>query len=276
MLGYTPEEFPGRAVLEAVGAGQAVDPGHVLAFAALRPAERRDDGLWLTGRPRKSGEDEQDAAELVAACSGLEIDGLCFDLEHVRRGEAILRVHPEADDRVTDTDSFFKDWYPVLRPQPVDARGASDRPRGGGLDTDDDRSPRRASGESAPRAGGSAASERDHAQVVGPPAREPDLLRAPRPARELPGGLEVPARARRDGRPRAALRPGDGRLAGRPSRPYGAGPRAPGRGRHVRLLAPQGDRHGRAHEGPGDQEAHDRGARRRARRAAHRTARSSA
>ncbi len=119
MLGYTPDEFPGRAVLEAVGAGQAVDPGHVLAFAALRPAERRDDGLWLTGRPRKSGEDEQDAAELVAACSGLEIDGLCFDLEHVRRGEAILRVHPEADDRVTDTDSFFKDWYPVLRPQPV-------------------------------------------------------------------------------------------------------------------------------------------------------------
>ena len=71
MLGYTPEEFPGRAVLEAVGAGQEVDPGHVLAFAALRPAERREDGLWLTGRPRKSGEDDDDAAELVAACSGL-------------------------------------------------------------------------------------------------------------------------------------------------------------------------------------------------------------
>ena len=58
MLGYTSEEFPGRAVLEAVGAGQEVDPGHVLAFAALRPAERRADGLWLTGRPRKSGDDE--------------------------------------------------------------------------------------------------------------------------------------------------------------------------------------------------------------------------
>jgi len=119
MLGYTPEEFPGRAVLEAVGAGQQVDPRHVLAFAALRPAERRADGLWLTGRPRKSGEDERDAAELVADCSGLEIDGLCFDLEHLGRGEAILRVHPGADDRVTDTDSFFKDWYPVLRPQAV-------------------------------------------------------------------------------------------------------------------------------------------------------------
>jgi 2,3-bisphosphoglycerate-independent phosphoglycerate mutase len=119
MLGYTSDEFPGRAVLEAVGAGQAVDPGHVLAFAALRPAERRDDGLWLTGRPRKSGEDEDDAADLVAACSGLELDGLRFDLEHIRRGEAILRVFPDADDRVTDSDSFFKDWHPVLRPQAV-------------------------------------------------------------------------------------------------------------------------------------------------------------
>jgi 2,3-bisphosphoglycerate-independent phosphoglycerate mutase len=26
-------------------------------------------------------------------------------------------VFPDADDRVTDSDAFFKDWYPVLRPQ---------------------------------------------------------------------------------------------------------------------------------------------------------------
>jgi 2,3-bisphosphoglycerate-independent phosphoglycerate mutase len=119
MLGYTPEEFPGRAVFEAVGAGQEIDPGHVFAFAALRPAERREDGWWLTGRPRTSGEDEDDAEELVAACGELDVDGLHFELTHVRRGEAILRVHPGADDRVTDSDAFFKDWYPVLRPQPL-------------------------------------------------------------------------------------------------------------------------------------------------------------
>jgi 2,3-bisphosphoglycerate-independent phosphoglycerate mutase len=117
MLGYTPDEFPGRAVFEAVGAGQEIDPEHVFAFGALRPAEPRADGLWLTGRPRKSGEDEADAAELVAACSALEIEGLRFELTHVRRGEAILRVFPDADDRVTDSDAFFKDRHPVLRPQ---------------------------------------------------------------------------------------------------------------------------------------------------------------
>jgi 2,3-bisphosphoglycerate-independent phosphoglycerate mutase len=120
MLGYGPDEFPGRAVLEAVGAEQEIDPGHVFAFAALRPAERREDGLWLTGRPRASGEDDEDAAELVAACAGLDVDGFRFELSHLGRGEAILRVHPGADDRVTDSDAFFKDWYPVLRPQPVE------------------------------------------------------------------------------------------------------------------------------------------------------------
>jgi 2,3-bisphosphoglycerate-independent phosphoglycerate mutase len=117
MLGYTPEEFPGRAVFEAVGAEQPVDPEHVFAFAALRPAERREDGLWLTGRPRKTGEDEDESAELVAACGGLEISGFRFELTHVRRGEGILRVYPGADDRVTDSDAFFKDRHPVLRPQ---------------------------------------------------------------------------------------------------------------------------------------------------------------
>jgi 2,3-bisphosphoglycerate-independent phosphoglycerate mutase len=119
MLGYTPEEFPGRAVFEAVGNGHDVDPEHVFAFAALRPAERREDGWWLTGRSRKSGEDEDDADVLIAACGELEVDGLRFELTHIRRGEAILRVHPGADDRVTDSDAFFKDWYPVLRPQPL-------------------------------------------------------------------------------------------------------------------------------------------------------------
>ena len=117
MLGYTPEEFPGRAVFEAVGNGQHVDPEHVFAFAALRPAERRADGLWLTGRPRKNGDDESDAAELVAACAEADVDGFRFELTHVGRGEAIARVSPNADDRVTDSDAFFKDWHPVLRPQ---------------------------------------------------------------------------------------------------------------------------------------------------------------
>ena len=120
MLGYREDEFPGRAVLEALGAGQEVDPGDVVAFAALRPTEERDGALWLTGRPRR-GEDDDEARALLERCDGIEVDGLRFELEDLRRGEAILRVSGGADDRVTDSDAFFRDRHPVLRPLPVAA-----------------------------------------------------------------------------------------------------------------------------------------------------------
>src|SRR5881392_3861560 len=64
MLGYRPDEFPGRAVFEALGRGQDVSEEHVFAYAALRPAERRDDGWWLTGRPDPE-RDAGQAKELV-------------------------------------------------------------------------------------------------------------------------------------------------------------------------------------------------------------------
>jgi 2,3-bisphosphoglycerate-independent phosphoglycerate mutase len=118
MLGYRPDEFPGRAVFEALGRGQEVSAEHVFAYAALRPAERRADGWWLTGRP----DPERDAGEakrLVELCDGVEIDGLTFSLTHVWRGEAVLRISGGADERVTDSDAFFRDRHPVLRPQAI-------------------------------------------------------------------------------------------------------------------------------------------------------------
>ena len=118
MLGYRPEEFPGRAVFEALGRGQDVTAEHVFAYAALRPAERRDDGWWLTGRPDPE-RDGDEAEALVARCDGITVGGLTFSLSHVWRGEAVLRISGGADERVTDSDSFFRSWYPVLRPQPL-------------------------------------------------------------------------------------------------------------------------------------------------------------
>src|SRR5437763_8441118 len=118
MLGYRPEEFPGRGVFEALGRGQDVDERDVFAYAALRPAERRDDGWWLTGRPDPTY-DAADAHALVEACDGLQVDRFLFSLTEVWRGEAVLRISGGADERVTDTDAFFRDRHPVLRPLPV-------------------------------------------------------------------------------------------------------------------------------------------------------------
>jgi 2,3-bisphosphoglycerate-independent phosphoglycerate mutase len=118
MLGYRPDEFPGRAVFEALGRGQEVSPEQVFAYAALRPAERRADGWWLTGRPDPK-RDAEEAERLLERCDGIEVDGLTFSLEHVWRGEAVLRISGGADERITDTDAFFRDRHPVLRPQAV-------------------------------------------------------------------------------------------------------------------------------------------------------------
>ena len=118
MLGYRPDEFPGRAVFEALGRGQPVSEEHVFAYAALRPAERRGEGWWLTGRPDPERDAEQ-ATSLVERCDEIEIDGLTFSLDEVWRGEAVLRISGGADERVTDTDAFFRDRHPVLRPRPV-------------------------------------------------------------------------------------------------------------------------------------------------------------
>ena len=118
MLGYRPDEFPGRAVFEALGRGQPVSEEHVFVYAALRPAEWRGEGWWLTGRPDPERDAEQ-AAALVERCDEIEIDGLTFSLDEVWRGEAVLRISGGADERVTDTDAFFRDRHPVLRPRPL-------------------------------------------------------------------------------------------------------------------------------------------------------------
>src|SRR5918999_5180333 len=116
MLGYRPDEFPGRAVFEALGRGQEVSSEHVFAYAALRPAERRGDGWWLTGRPDPE-RDADEAERLVASCDEITVDGLAFSLAHAWRGEAVLRISGGADERITDSDAFFRDRHPVLRPQ---------------------------------------------------------------------------------------------------------------------------------------------------------------
>jgi 2,3-bisphosphoglycerate-independent phosphoglycerate mutase len=49
----------------------------------------------------------------------MELEGLTFSLAHVWRGESILRISGGADERVTDSDAFFRAWQPMLRPQPL-------------------------------------------------------------------------------------------------------------------------------------------------------------
>ena len=121
MLGYAPHEFPGRAVMEALGHGQPVDPADVLAFAALRPVALRDGALWVTGRPAPG--DAGEARRLLAELPPLAEEGLALRVTALeapaRPGEGILRVRGGAHEAVTDSDPFLRDRQPVMRPLPV-------------------------------------------------------------------------------------------------------------------------------------------------------------
>jgi 2,3-bisphosphoglycerate-independent phosphoglycerate mutase len=119
MFGFADVPFPGRAVLEALGAGVDVPVGTAVTHAALRSSSVGDDGrVWITGRVASDPRDAADAAALlevlgpVAGRHGAELVPLGG------RGEALLVLHEHADGSVTDSDPFFEDRHPWLRVQP--------------------------------------------------------------------------------------------------------------------------------------------------------------
>ena len=117
ILGYHPHEFPGRAVLEALGHGLDIDPAEVVAHAALRPADRRDGALWVTGRAEAA--DAHAARTLLESLGRVGIGPLTLAVSPTGLGEGLLRIAGGAHDGVTDTDPFFRERYPVLRPRPL-------------------------------------------------------------------------------------------------------------------------------------------------------------
>ncbi len=119
ILGYPPSEFPGRAVFEARGHGHAPGVDEVLAHAALRTTEVRDGALWATGRARPG--DAGDARTLWQSIPRRTIDGLELELRPLAPevGEGVLVVTGGAHDAVTDSDPFFRDRHPILRPRPL-------------------------------------------------------------------------------------------------------------------------------------------------------------
>lgn len=119
ILGYPGSEFPGRAVFEARGHGVPAASGEVLAHAALRSTERRAGALWATGRARPG--DGRDARTLLESIPRRGLGGLDLELRPLApdRGEALLVVSGGGHDGVTDSDPFFSERHPILRPRPV-------------------------------------------------------------------------------------------------------------------------------------------------------------
>lgn len=121
MFGFHDVAFPGRAVLEGLGAGLDIPRHTTTMHASLRTSRREQDRLWISGRAGKP--DEADAEALLAELQPL-LAGLDVQLEPLGRGgEALLFAHEHASAAVTDSDPFFETFHPCLRPRPTHPDG---------------------------------------------------------------------------------------------------------------------------------------------------------
>jgi 2,3-bisphosphoglycerate-independent phosphoglycerate mutase len=115
LFGYEGVPFCGRAVLEALGHGLDPAEGAVHLYAALRPSQVHDGKVWINGRPTAG--DTGDARRLLEVVADRVVQDLRFLLLPLDRGEAILQVGGPASDQVSDSDPFYEDRQPWLRPR---------------------------------------------------------------------------------------------------------------------------------------------------------------
>ncbi len=112
MFGFADVPFPGRAVLEGIGAGIDLPAGAATTFAALRTSTVIDGQVWITGRAAR--DDASDADALLTELTPV-LDKHSVDLRSLGRGEALLQFTGHTGGQVTDSDPFFENFHPWLR-----------------------------------------------------------------------------------------------------------------------------------------------------------------
>ena len=113
LFGYADVPFPGRAVLEGLGAGVDVPSGVTVVHAALRTSRPAADGVRVTGRA--AGTDGEDCALLLAALEPVAGEHV-VEVVPLGGGEALLLLAGHDSGSVSDSDPFFEDLHPWLRP----------------------------------------------------------------------------------------------------------------------------------------------------------------
>lgn len=117
MFGYSDVPFPGRAILEGIGAGLDLPFGAPTTFAALRTSQEVDGRLRITGRA--AANDQADVAALLAEL-GPVLAKHAVQLHPLGRGEALLLFTDHREANVTDSDPFFESLHPWLRVRAMD------------------------------------------------------------------------------------------------------------------------------------------------------------
>lgn len=119
-LGNRLQDYPGRALFEAAGAGLAVAEGEVVLAGSFCHVERRGDALHLVNR--QIDIDADDACELVAGIAAHEAGGYRLQLVHTVGKESILYVRGGSlSSAVTDSDPYADDAFVVAVEAMADA-----------------------------------------------------------------------------------------------------------------------------------------------------------
>jgi 2,3-bisphosphoglycerate-independent phosphoglycerate mutase len=121
MFGFADVPFPGRAVLEAIGAGVNVEHHVAMAHAALRTSRAEGDQVWITGRV--GPDDEADARALLTELAPVLSRHGAALRPLGGRGEGLLLLSGHAGADITDSDPFFEDFHPWLRVLPTSEAG---------------------------------------------------------------------------------------------------------------------------------------------------------
>lgn len=116
LFGYTQSEFPGRGVLEAIGAGIEVPPEDVALLAHLISVSERDGTLVLEKDRPPAGPEE--IAELARAVEKFEESGVRIRYLPTRHLDGILLLSGPVSTSITDSDPI-REGKPLIEVSPL-------------------------------------------------------------------------------------------------------------------------------------------------------------
>ena len=106
LFGYDLADFPGRGILEALGAGIAVCPGEVAILAHLAGVESHNGVAVLSAD--KTAVSETEAAALIAAIADFEAEELALHFHHTGGTFGVLHLKGDASALITDSNLMLE------------------------------------------------------------------------------------------------------------------------------------------------------------------------
>ncbi|NQV96972.1 MAG: phosphoglycerate mutase [Acidimicrobiaceae bacterium] len=125
ILGQSPDNFPGRSLIEYCGEDKQPETGVLYLYGALRPSQLAENGSrWITGRAKR-GEDESDCLTLFRAISNWSDKNVTVSLSPRSRGETYILISGNVSSLISDSDPLFEQIHPWMKPIAFDNSATS-------------------------------------------------------------------------------------------------------------------------------------------------------